>query len=175
MTQTYGMAGLIRWTLISLYLALVLPLPWLAEGWLRLALALAVPIGLALVLAASSERVQLDSEGIRVNHPAWCAWWLRREWMLPWNTITGIRAVSTSQGGKVFYLQSASGSFLIPQRVERFEQFLDLLNQYSGLETKGIGRISPPWTYQLLAALSSIMLIGEVIWAMASRSVPGSF
>jgi len=56
-TRAYPMAPLIRFTLLALYLALVLPLPLLAPAGLRLALVGAVPLGLVLVLAITSERV----------------------------------------------------------------------------------------------------------------------
>ncbi|MCX5931206.1 MAG: hypothetical protein NTW83_05110, partial [Cyanobacteria bacterium] len=67
--QTYPVAPLIRFTLLGLYLALVLPLPLLAPPEWRLSLRLAVPIGFLLVLAITSERVELDGQGIRVGHP----------------------------------------------------------------------------------------------------------
>lgn len=159
------MAPLIRFTLIGLYLALVLPLPWQAPPALRPALGLAVVLGLVLVLAVTSERVEVDGEGIRVGHPAWCGWWLRRGWQLSWSSITAITPVTTSQGGRVYYLRSGDGSFLLPQRVARFEDFLQGLTSHSGLDTSAIGRISPPWTYQLLAWLSGLMLAAELGWA----------
>ena len=43
----------------------------------------AVVAGLGLALALTSERVELDDHGIRVGHPRWCAWWLRRGWRRP--------------------------------------------------------------------------------------------
>ena len=158
----YGMAPLIRGTLVGLYLALVLPLPVLASGGLRPLLAIAVPLGLLLVLAITSETVSLGSQGLSVGHPAWCNRWLRRGWSLGWDEITGLTAVATSQGGRVYYLRSAKGSFLLPQRVSRFADFLSQLQQHSGLDTEAIGRISPPWTYQLLAGLTALMLVGEL-------------
>jgi hypothetical protein len=161
----HPMAPLIRFTLIGLYLALVLPLPWQAPQALRAALLLAVVLGLVLVLAITSEQVEVDAEGIRVGHPPWCGWWLRRGWQLSWSSITAITTVTTSQGGRVYYLRSGDGSFLLPQRVARFEEFLEKLGQHSGVDTSGIGRISPPWTYRLLAWLSGLMLAAELGWA----------
>ncbi|WP_254977256.1 hypothetical protein [Cyanobium sp. ATX 6A2] len=163
----HPMAPLIRFTLISLYLALVLPLPWQAPGGLRGPLWLAVALGLVLVLAITSERVEIDAEGIRVGHPAWCGWWLRRGWQLSWSSITAITPVTTSQGGRVYYLRSGDGSFLLPQRVARFEAFLKQFSERTGVDTGSIGRISPPWTYQLLALLSGLMLVAELGWAAA--------
>ncbi len=165
-SRRHPMAPLIRCTLIGLYLALVLPLPWQAPSGLRAVLWASVPLGLALVLALTSEQVELDAAGIRVGHPAWCGWWLRRGWQLPWTAITAITSVATSQGGRVYYLRSGDGAFLLPQRVARFEAFLADLSSHTGLDTSGIGRISPPWTYRLLAMLCGVMLVGELAWGI---------
>jgi hypothetical protein len=35
------------------------------------------------------------------------------------------------------------------------------------LDTSAIGRISPPWTYQLLAVLTGLMLLGELAWGLS--------
>jgi hypothetical protein len=112
------MAPLIRFTLLALYLALVLPLPLMAPESLRPLLLVAVPLGLVLVVAITSERVEVDSNGIRVGHPPWCAWVLRRGWQLPWTAITALTPVGTSQGGKVFYVRErAGGAFLLPWHI----------------------------------------------------------
>jgi hypothetical protein len=165
----YPMAPLIRFTLISLYLALVAPLPVLATGALQTTLWLALPLGLALVVAATSEAVDLTAETIRVGHPGWCAWLLRRGWSLPWSAIRGLTPVATSQGGRVYYVRAEDGSaYLLPQRVAAFEEFLTHFSQETGLDTSSIGRISPPWTYQLLALLSGLLLLGELVWGLWS-------
>ena len=174
--ERYGMAPLIRFTLIALYLALVLPLPLLAAAPLRLPLAvLALPAGLLLVLAVSSEQVQLDRQGIRVGHPGWCRWWLRRGWQLDWSEVEALLPVATSQGGRVFYVRSRSDgrAWLLPQRVARFEQFLAGFSRHSGLDTSSVGRISPPWTYRLLAVLCALLLGGEAITLLARTLLAG--
>ena len=169
--ERYPMAALIRFTLIALYLAMVAPLPLLAPAELKLLLWLALPLGLGLVVAATSEAVELDADGIRVGHPSWCAWLLRRGWSLPWKAISGLTPVATSQGGRVFYVRGEDGSaYLLPQRVAAFEQFLGRFSQETGINTSSIGRISPPWTYQLLAGLSAAMLLGELVWALKPAS-----
>ncbi len=162
--SVHPMAPLIRLTLLLLYFALALPLPLLAEPGLRLPLALAFLLGLLLVSAATSEQVVLDGKGIRVGHPAWCAWLLRRGWSLDWSAVTGLTPVGTSQGGRVFYVRSAGGgAHLLPQRVARFEDFLARFGRESGLEMAEVGRLTPPWTYQLLALLSGLLLAGELL------------
>ena len=162
--RRYPMAPLIRFTLISLYLALVLPLPVLAPAELKPLLWVALPLGLALISALVSEQVELSEGGIRVCHPVWCSWFLRRGWQLSWDQISGLTPVNTSQGGRVFYVRTTDGSaYLLPQRVQAFEDFLSRFSQRTGLDISTIGRISPPWTYQLLAGLCAILLAGEVI------------
>lgn len=175
MSRTYGMAPLIRGTLVLLYLALVLPLPALAPLPLQPWLLAALPLGLLLVLAISSERVELDEAGLRLGHPAWCRWLLRRGWQLSWEQITGITPVATSQGGRVFYLRTSAAngagtSVLLPQRLEQFDDFLARFGRHTGLATGSIGRISPAWTYQLLAVLSALMVLAELAvgWALAT-------
>ncbi|KMM17894.1 hypothetical protein SYNGFB01_01350 [Synechococcus sp. GFB01] len=160
------MAPLIRFTLIGLYLALAAPLPWRAPPALELSLWLALILGLLLVLAATSEQVLVDERGLRVGHPAWCAWLLRRGWQLDWSAIEAITPVVTSQGGRVFYLRSGDRAYLLPQRIAAFEAFLSRLSRNTGLATTAIGRISPPWTYQLLAGLCATLLAGELAWGL---------
>jgi hypothetical protein len=166
--EHYPMAPLIRFTLVALYLALAAPLPWLAEPALRLPLWLALGLGLLLVWAATSEQVRLDAEGIQVAHPAWCGWLFRRGWRLAWPAIEAITPVATSQGGRVFYLRSGNRALLLPQRIAHFPQFLQRFSRETGLTTASIGRISPPWTYQLLAVLTGTMLLGELGWGLWS-------
>ena len=173
-TAIYPMAPLIRFTLISLYLALVLPLPVLAPPGLQPWLWAALPIGLAVILALVSEGVELGGVDIRVGHPSWCAWLLRRGWTLQWAEITGLTPVATSQGGRVFYVRTKTGSaYLLPQRVQAFPEFLSRFSHHTGLDTSSIGRISPPWTYQLLAVLCGLMLAGEGLWLLAGSAVAG--
>lgn len=164
----FQLSPLIRGTLISVYLALVLPLPALAPESLRLWLFAAVPLGLFVVLAMLSEQVTVTDTGITVGHPLWSSWLLRRGWSLEWAEMKALVPVGTSQGGKVFYITTHDQSHrLLPQRLEHFDRFLDLIESQSSLRTTGIGRLTPPWTYQLLAALAGLMLVGEGFVAIA--------
>lgn len=169
----YGMAPQIRFTLLGLYVALVLPLPVMApENWQPLIWA-ALVLGFSLVLAITSEQVILDGEGLRYTHPAWCRWFLRRGWELPWGEVEGLTPVATSQGGRVFYVRTAPATapessrgiraYLLPQRVEKFPEFLSTFTAFSGIATNSVARITPPWTYQLLAIMSGAMIVGEVV------------
>jgi len=180
--ERFQISPLIRSTLISVYLALVLPLPLLASPGLGRWLWVAAPVGLLLVAAMLSEEVCLDSDGIRVGHPHWCHWLLRRGWQLRWEEIRALVPVGTSQGGTVFYITTTGQEHrLLPQRLRDFDRFLHCFSDHTGLETGRIGRLTPPWTYQLLAALAASMLIAEIGialalergWILIPAGVPG--
>ena len=64
-SHCFQLSPLIRGTLLTVYLALVLPLPALAPESLRLWLLAAVPFGLLVVLAMLSEQVTVTSSGSR--------------------------------------------------------------------------------------------------------------
>ena len=56
---------------------------------------------------------------------------------------------------------------LLPQRIERFDRFLALLAASTNVSTQDIGRLTPPWTYQLLAGLAVMMIAGELLASLA--------
>lgn len=167
------MSRLIRFTLLSLYSALVLPLPFLAPAAWRLPALLALLLGVLPILALLSERVELSASGLRVGYPNWSGRLLRRGWSLPWSAISALTPVATSQGGRVFYVRvkpdsarAAAGqatAYLLPQRLENFDAFLASFTRYTSLSTDQVGRLTPAWTYQLLAGLSLLLLLGELI------------
>jgi hypothetical protein len=70
----------------------------------------------------------------------------------------------------VYYVRSQQGAYLLPQRVAHFADFLSRFQAATGIDTRSIGRISPAWTYQLLALLCGLMLAGETAaaWALAT-------
>ena len=166
----YPMAPLIRYGLLALYGALVLQLPLLAPSLWRWFGWAAVLLGFLLVLAATSEQVEMGPTGLRVGHPAWCHWLLRRGWSLAWGDIQALNSVATSQGGRVFYVRSScqdnagrSQSWLLPQRIAHFEDFLARFSEATGLDVGDVKRLTPPWTYQLLAVFSGILLVFETL------------
>ena len=167
--ERFGLSPLIRFTLLSLYVALVLPLPVMAPQALRPLMVGALILGLVLVVGLLSEQVETDAAGLRVSYPSWIRWLLRRSWSMQWDDIRALVPVGTSQGGTVYYLKAVDCRHqLLPQRIERFDLFLDVLNERcSSVSTKGIGRLTPPWTYQVLASLAALMVVGELMSGLA--------
>ena len=166
--ERFRLSPLIRFTLLSLYAALVLPLPLLAPAELRLWMVVGLLAGLVLVLGLLSEQVETDDDGIRVRYPAWIRWLLRRGWVMRWQDIRALVPVGTSQGGTVYYLKATDLRHqLLPQRIERFDRFLQLLSERTIVKTAGICRLTPPWTYQVLAVISAGMVLMEATAAFA--------
>ena len=85
--ERFGLSPLIRFTLLSLYGALVLPLPLLAPDESRWLMVAGLLLGLVLVIGLLSERVETDAEGIQVRYPVWIRWLLRRGWAMRWQDI----------------------------------------------------------------------------------------
>ena len=107
---------------------------------------------------------------------------LRRGWSLRWDEVKRLVPVGTSQGGTVYYIKTVGyGHRLLPQRLERFDRFLSIFQEQTGLDTSSIGRLTPPWTYQLLFSLALAMLTIEVTvavalqlrWLVIPMGVPG--
>ena len=67
--ERFGLSPLIRFTLLSLYGALVLPLPLLAPAESRWLMVAGLLLGLVLVIGLLSERVETDAEGFRCVTP----------------------------------------------------------------------------------------------------------
>jgi hypothetical protein len=67
----------------------------------------------------------------------------------------------------VFYVSTfpdadgKSKSWLLPQRIANFENFLARFSAETGLDIGEVQRLTPPWTYQLLAVLSGLLLLIE--------------
>ena len=87
----------------------------------------------------------------------------KKNWEISWEEIKFIKSLPTSQGSKVFYFIDKKGkSLLLPQRIEKFDIFMDKLEKKTSIRKEGISYISPLWTYKLLTFLSVLTLVGEI-------------
>lgn len=163
----FRLSPLIRLTLLSLYAALTVPLPFLAQlnaaGISPLLLWVGIGIGAIALYAALSERVVLDAAAIQVTYPAWVPSLFRRGWSLPWSDITALKPRSTGQGGLVYYFVSKSGqAYLLPMRVAGFARLLKLVQAQTQIDTTDVRPLAQPWMYLILLTLTLFLLAIDV-------------
>lgn len=161
--RTYPLSPLIRFTLLTFYVALTLPLPFLAEVtaapvsplWLAAGLA----VGAIALYGALSEQVILDEQGIQVTYPGWVRRLWRKGWSLNWAEIQALKPRSTGQGGIVYYFLSQSGkAYLLPMRVAGFADLVARVQAKTGIDTQDVRLLAQPWMYLFLLILTVLLL-----------------
>ncbi|NJR65927.1 MAG: hypothetical protein HC772_12390 [Leptolyngbyaceae cyanobacterium CRU_2_3] len=173
--KTFRLSPLIRITLLTLYVALTLPLPFLAavtDAPVPPAL-LSGGLGLGAIALYSvlCERVVLDQQGIQVTYPAWVPRFWRQGWSLPWTEITALKPRSTGQGGIVYYFLNQSGQgYLLPIRIAGFAQLVRQVQAETGIDTTDVRPLAQPWMYLILLSLTLFLLAIDAwtIWTALS-------
>ena len=154
----------VKSSLISLYLALTIPIPFISIDKLKIISMIVFVIGLYLIINITSDYVETCSNKISYKSSFISKFLGKKNWEISWKDIKLIKSLPTSQGGKVYYFNTFKGdNFLVPQRVENFEKFLLIVSKNTGIAIDKISYISPLWTYKLLTLISVIMIIGEFI------------
>lgn len=178
--STFRLSPLIRITLLSLYVALTVPLPFLAQvsdAPVPPALLLwgGIGLGLLALYGALSERVIVDNEKIQVTYPKWVPRFFRKGWELPWADVKDLKMRTTGQGGLVYYFvsQSSEQAYLLPMRVVGFARLVKLVETYTGIDTTDIRPLAQPWMYLILLGLTLLLLLvdGWTIWTVFSQGL----
>lgn len=163
----FPISPLIRITLLSLYAALTVPLPFLSKVteapvpptllWLGLGL------GGAALYGALSERVICRDRGIQVSYPNWVPRFFRSGWSLPWEEVQALKPRTTGQGGLVYYFVSKSGQgYLLPVRVAGFAKLARLVEAKTGIDTTDLRPLAQPWMYFILLAFTLLLLVVDI-------------
>ena len=163
MIEKFKTLFFVKSSLISLYLALTIPIPFISIDKLKILSIATFVLGLYLIINITSDYVETCNNRISYKTSFISRILGRKNWQIFWKDIKLIKSLPTSQGSKVFYFNTKKGdNFLIPQRVENFEKFLLIVSKNTGIITNEISYISPLWTYKLLTFLSVLMIIGEL-------------
>jgi len=163
MIEKFKTLFFVKSSLISLYLALTIPIPFIAIDKLKIPSILTFVLGLYLIINITSDYVETCDDKILYKTSFISKAFGRKNWEIFWKDIKLIKSQPTSQGSKVYYFNTNKGdNFLVPQRVENFERFLLIVSQNTGIKIEEISYISPLWTYKLLTALSVLMVVGEI-------------
>ena len=154
----------VKSSLILLYLALTIPIPFISSENLKIISIIAFFLGLFLIINITNDYVETCNKKISYQTSFISKFLGKNNWEIIWKDIKLIKCFPTSQGSKVYYFITNKGeNFLVPQRIEDFEEFLLIISKKTGLKIEGINYISPLWTYKLLSLLSILMIIGELI------------
>ena len=163
MIEKFKTLFFVKSSLISLYLALTIPIPFIAIDKLKIPSISTFVLGLYLIINITSDYVETCNNKISYKTSFISKFLGKKNWEISWKDIKLIKSLPTSQGSNVYYFNTNKGdNFLIPQRIEKFERFLSIVSQNTGINLKEISYISPLWTYKLLTTLSVLMVIGEI-------------
>ena len=163
MTEKFKTLFYVKSSLIFLYLALTIPIPFVSIDRLRIPSVVTFFLGLYLIINITNDYVETCNKKISYKTSFISKTLGKKNWEISWKDIKLIKSLPTSQGSKVYYFNTSKGNnFLVPQRIENFDKFILIVSKNTGLDTKEISYISPLWTYKLLTFLSILMIVGEL-------------
>ena len=163
MIEKFKTLFFVKSSLISLYLALTVPLPFISIEKLKIPSIIIFVLGLYLIINITSDYVETCNNKVSYKTSFISRVLGRKDWEIPWQDIKLIKSLPTSQGSKVYYFKTNQDNYLlVPQRVENFKKFLLIVSQNTDIATNELSYISPLWTYKLLTFLSVAMIAGEL-------------
>ena len=164
MIEKFKTLFFVKSSLITLYLALTIPIPFVSSEKLKILSIITFVFGLFLIINITNDYVNICDKKISYKTSFISKIFGKNNWEIFWKDIKSIKSISTSQGSKVHYfITKKDKSFLVPQRVENFQRLLSIVEYKTKLNINEITYISPLWTYKILTYLSVLMVIGEII------------
>ena len=164
MIEKFKTLFFVKSSLISLYLALTIPISFISIDQLKIISITIFILGIYLIINITNDYVETSNNKIFYKTSFISKALGRKNWEISWKDIKSIKSLPTSQGSKVYYFNTNAGdNFLIPQRVENFKKFLEIVSKNTCISLNEVSYISPLWTYKLLTLLSVLMIIGEIL------------
>ena len=164
MIEKFKTLFFVKSSLISLYLALTFPIPFISSEKLKIFSVITFVLGLFLIINITNDYVNTCDKKISYKTSFISKIFGKKNWEIFWKDIRLIKSLPTSQGSEVHYfISNKDESFLVPQRVENLERFLSIVENKTNLNIDRLSYLSPLWTYKLLTYLSILMIIGEII------------
>ena len=164
MIEKFKTLFFVKSSLVSLYLALTIPIPFASIDRLKIPSIILFFLGLYLIISITNDYVETCNNKISYRTSFISKALGKKNWEIFWKDIKSIKSLPTSQGSKVYYFNTYQGeNFLVPQRVEGFEKLVLIISRETGINIKDISYLSPLWTYKLLTFLSVFMIVGELL------------
>ncbi|PNW36978.1 UNVERIFIED_CONTAM: hypothetical protein BEN50_16315 [Euhalothece sp. KZN 001] len=175
----FQISPLIRITLLSLYVALTAPLPFLATvSSVTIPVTLLIVgllLGFVLLYGALSQRVILDDEQITVAYPRWFPSWLQKGWSLSWGEIEQLKLRTTGQGGLVYYFitPERDRAYLLPMRIAGFARLVKVVEEKTGILLRDVRPLAQPWMYFILLGFTLLLLLVDTwtIWTATTQGL----
>ncbi|WP_138497760.1 hypothetical protein [Nostoc sp. PA-18-2419] len=170
--SVFHLSPLIRITLLSLYIALTIPLPFLSQVTAApippALLWVGISTGLVALYAVLTEQVIVNEQGIQVTYPSWVPRFFRKGWFLPWSEVKELKPRTTGQGGLVYYFLSQDGkAYLLPMRVAGFARLVQIVQTKTDIDTTDVRPLAQPWMYAILLGFTLLLLLVDG-WAVAT-------
>ena len=163
MIEKFKTLFFVKSSLVSLYLALTIPIPFVSIDRLKIPSIIVFVLGLYLIINITSDYVETCNNKISYKTTFISKTLGKKSWEISWKDIKLIKSLPTSQGSKVYYFNTYQDeNYLVPQRVENFEKFVSIVSRNTGITVNEISYLSPLWTYKLLTSLSVLMIISEL-------------
>ena len=164
MVEKFKTLFYVKSSLISLYLALTFPIPFISSEKFKIFSIITFVFGLFLIINITNDYVDICEKKISYKTSFISKIFGKKNWEIFWKDIKLIKSLQTSQGSNVHYfISNKNESFLVPQRVENFERFVSIIEEKTKLNIDKLSYLSPLWTYKLLTYLSILMIMGEII------------
>ncbi len=164
MVEKFKTLFYVKSSLISLYLALTFPIPFISSEKFKIFSIITFVFGFFLIINITNDYVDICEKKISYKTSFISKIFGKKNWEIFWKDIKLIKSLQTSQGSNVHYfISNKNESFLVPQRVENFERFVSIIKEKTKLDIDKLSYISPLWTYKLLTYLSIFMIMGEII------------
>tara|TARA_B100000945_G_scaffold81183_1_gene62675 strand:+ start:60 stop:566 length:507 start_codon:yes stop_codon:yes gene_type:complete len=163
MIEKFKTLFLVKSSLITLYLALTIPLPLIASEKLKIPSIIIFVFGLFLIFSITSDYVEICNKKIAYKVSFISNIFGKNNWEILWTDIKLIKSFPTSQGSKVYYfVTNKDEKILVPQRIDNFERFLSIISCKTKLNVENLSYPSPLWTYKFLTFISLLMVVGEL-------------
>ena len=164
MIEKFKTLFFVKSSLISLYLSLTIPIPFVSSEKLKILSIIFFAIGLFLIINITNDYVNTCDKKISYKTSFISNIFGKKNWEIFWKDIKLIKSLPTSQGSMVHYfITNRNESYLLPQRIENLEKFLSIVENKTKLNIKEVSYISPLWTYKLLTYLSIFIILGELL------------
>ena len=113
MKERFKILFAVKSSLISLYIALTVPIPFISSEELKIPSLFFFILGLFLIININSDYVETCEKKISYKTSFISRAFGKNNWEIFWEEIKSIKPLQTSQGSKVFYFIDEKGKTLL--------------------------------------------------------------